>query len=100
MLNFCYKHFDFFQYIEFDEVYDYADEEKNLEDGEGSDDDDDGWITPGNIDVVKKKFGADVHDESDDTPRTPVACMSTDYSIQNVLKQIGLNVASFDGKVI
>lgn len=29
-----------------------------------------------------------------------VACMTTDFAMQNVLKQIGLNVAALDGRVI
>lgn len=29
-----------------------------------------------------------------------VACMTTDFAMQNVLKQIGLNIAALDGRVI
>lgn len=67
------------------------------EDGEGEDDDDDnGWITPSNIKEVKRDFGTDL---LEDNP-SQVACMTTDYAMQNVLKQIGLNIAALDGRVI
>uniref|UniRef100_A0A182XFG2 RNA-binding protein NOB1 n=1 Tax=Anopheles quadriannulatus TaxID=34691 RepID=A0A182XFG2_ANOQN len=82
-----------------EEEYDDDDEEE--EDGEDDEedndgDDDAGWITPSNIKQVKRDMGMDLHDE---TPTT-VACITTDYALQNVLKQIGLQVAALDGRVI
>lgn len=72
-------------------------EDSTNEDGEEEDDDDDeGWITPSNIKEVKRDFGTDL---LEDNP-SPVACMTTDYAMQNVLKQIGLNIAALDGRVI
>lgn len=65
------------------------------ESAEGSDDDG-GWITPGNISNVKKNFGGEVLEEQD----VEVACITTDYAMQNVLKQMGLNVTALDGRVI
>lgn len=59
-------------------------------------DDDEGWITPGNINNVKKNFGAEVLEEKD----VEVACITTDFAMQNVLKQMGLNVTSLDGRII
>lgn len=71
-------------------------EDSTSEDGEEEDDDDEGWITPSNIKEVKRDFGTDL---LEDNP-SPVACMTTDYAMQNVLKQIGLNIAALDGRVI
>lgn len=59
-------------------------------------DDDDSWITPSNFSQAKKMFGNEVVEED----AADVACMSTDYAVQNVLKQINLNVASLDGRII
>uniref|UniRef100_A0A182NQ49 RNA-binding protein NOB1 n=1 Tax=Anopheles dirus TaxID=7168 RepID=A0A182NQ49_9DIPT len=69
-----------------------ADEEDEDED----DDDDSSWITPGNIAQVKRDMGMDLHEEAS----TTVACITTDYALQNVLKQIGLQVAALDGRLI
>ncbi|CRK91000.1 CLUMA_CG004688, isoform A [Clunio marinus] len=79
-------------------------EEKEKEDSENeeesedeeSDDDDEGWITPSNINNVKRNFGAEVLDDQD----VEVACITTDFAMQNVLKQMGLNVTSLDGRII
>lgn len=61
------------------------------------DDDDDGdWITPDNIAQVKLDYGLDCLEELP----SPVACITTDFAMQNVLKQIGLQVAALDGRVI
>lgn len=55
-----------------------------------------GWITPTNIKKVKKSLEGKV--ESDVVP--VVACMSTDYALQNVLKQMNLQICALDGCVI
>ncbi|XP_069966803.1 RNA-binding protein NOB1 [Bactrocera oleae] len=55
-----------------------------------------GWITPSNIKKVKKSLEGKV--KSDVVP--VVACMSTDYALQNVLKQINLQICALDGRVI
>lgn len=60
------------------------------------DDDNEGWITPSNISNVKKNFGGDVLEEAE----VEVACITTDFAMQNVLKQMGLNVTSLDGRII
>lgn len=79
-----------------DEEDEDADEDDaNVEEQE-EDDDDEGWITPSNIKDVKRDFGTDFMEESP----SPVACMTTDFAMQNVLKQIGLHVAALDGRVI
>lgn len=75
-------------------------EEDTLEDEsepeEDEDDDEEGWITPSNIKNVKRDFGTDLLEENP----SPVACMTTDFAMQNVLKQIGLHIAALDGRVI
>lgn len=81
--------------------YDKNEHEVNESDNDYDDDDDDdnddsGWITPGNISNVKKELDSDFLEEK---PAT-VACLTMDFAMQNVLKQIGLNVAALDGRVI
>lgn len=68
------------------------------EDDEDDDDDDESsWITPSNINEMKSACGKDVLEE---TEQARVACMSTDFAVQNVLKQINLNIAALDGRLI
>lgn len=84
---------------EISEDEDNEEEEERNGEGESDDDDDDddsGWITPSNFAQVKRDFGTDQKEET----ITTVACISTDYAIQNVIKQMGLNIAAMDGKVI
>lgn len=82
---------------ECDEEMSEDDEEAEQEEGEDDDEDDDeGWITPSNIKEIKRDYGTDLLEE---TP-SPVACMTTDFAMQNVLKQIGLHIAALDGRVI
>eukprot|EP00123_Amoebidium_parasiticum_P009386 comp19436_c0_seq1/m.22565 comp19436_c0_seq1/g.22565 ORF comp19436_c0_seq1/g.22565 comp19436_c0_seq1/m.22565 type:complete len:567 (-) comp19436_c0_seq1:550-2250(-) len=61
--------------------------------------DQDGWITPDNIKKVSKSqfdpFGDTVVDR-----HVKVACLTTDYAMQNVLIQMGLHVVSIDGMLI
>lgn len=70
-----------------------SEEEQNSEEEA---DNDEGWITPGNISNVKKNFGAEVLEEQE----VEVACITTDFAMQNVLKQMGLNVTALDGRII
>ncbi|KAL8612402.1 hypothetical protein ACOMHN_008387 [Nucella lapillus] len=73
-------------------------EDKEEEEMDEDDDDDEGWITPSNIDSVKHQMGIGAAA----TPKTPVsvACLTTDFAVQNVLIQMGLNVVSVDGMLI
>nr|CAG4646340.1 EOG090X07WR [Macrothrix elegans] len=71
-----------------------GEEEQEEEDDEG-DDDDSGWITPGNIDHVKKTMNGVV-----ESIQLDVACLTTDFAMQNVLMQMGLHVVSLEGKLI
>lgn len=57
---------------------------------------DDGWITHSNIKKAKKALEGKV--ETDEVP--PVACMTTDYALQNVLKQLNLHLAALNGRII
>ncbi|XP_063698965.1 RNA-binding protein NOB1 [Culicoides brevitarsis] len=76
-------------------VEDDVEEEENEEEEE-EDDDEEGWITPSNIRSLKTNFGPQTYSEA--VPN--VACMTSDFAMQNVLKQIGLKVAALDGRVI
>lgn len=64
-------------------------------DGEDDDGDDDGWITPGNLKEKKAAMAGRAENE-----RVVVACMTTDFAMQNVLKQIGLNIIGTNGLII
>ncbi|XP_046466111.1 RNA-binding protein NOB1 [Neodiprion pinetum] len=74
----------------------FTDEDQEIEESESEDDNDEGWITPRNIVKVKKDMDADIQEEKP----AKVACLTTDFAMQNVLKQIGLQVVSLDGRVI
>jgi len=67
-------------------------------DDEENDDDDDGWITPGN--VKEKRAAMAGRGEEEAETRVRVACMTTDFAMQNVLKQIGLNIVGTNGMII
>ncbi|XP_020298976.1 RNA-binding protein NOB1 isoform X2 [Pseudomyrmex gracilis] len=58
--------------------------------------DDSGWITPGNLENVKKQMDSEILEEKTAT----VACLTMDFAIQNILLQMGLNVVAMDGRVI
>uniref|UniRef100_A0A336LWY3 RNA-binding protein NOB1 n=1 Tax=Culicoides sonorensis TaxID=179676 RepID=A0A336LWY3_CULSO len=72
------------------------DEDSGNEESEEEDDDENGWITPSNIKSLKSNYGPQTYDETVPT----VACMTSDFAMQNVLKQIGLHVSALDGRVI
>jgi len=79
-----------------DNGYDSDVESNEAEEEEGGDDD--GWITPSNLVNKKKAFAGEVKPDEDEA--VVVACMTTDFAMQNVLKQIGLNILGTDGMVI
>ncbi|XP_060522569.1 RNA-binding protein NOB1 isoform X2 [Cylas formicarius] len=62
----------------------------------GNDYNESGWITPSNISVVKTQLNSQLMEEK----HVPVACMTTDFAMQNVLKQMNLNVAALNGHLI
>eukprot|EP00092_Neocalanus_flemingeri_P008169 GFUD01008809.1.p1 GENE.GFUD01008809.1~~GFUD01008809.1.p1 ORF type:complete len:538 (+),score=169.22 GFUD01008809.1:46-1659(+) len=61
-------------------------------------DDDDGWITPGNVKTKKAVFAGT--DEVSEPVKVTVACMTTDFAMQNVCKQLGLNIIGTNGMMI
>lgn len=60
------------------------------DDGEGD------WITPSNIAQVKKQFDSLKLDEKSTTVEINTACITGDFSMQNVLMQIGIKVLSVE----
>lgn len=72
-------------------------EEAEESESESSDDDESSWITPSNLQEMKSTCNKEV---IDDQKSARVACMSTDFAVQNVLKQINLNIAALDGRII
>lgn len=65
-------------------------------DDDDNDDDDDGWITPSNVKTAKKQVNSGLVEEK----HVEVACITTDFAMQNVLKQMNLNVSALDGRMI
>lgn len=74
-----------------------SDEDESDEVGSESEEEDDaeGWITPSNIKTLKSNFGGQTY--VDEVPK--VACMTSDFAMQNVLKQMGIHVTAVDGRV-
>ncbi|XP_045500935.1 RNA-binding protein NOB1 [Colias croceus] len=73
-------------------------ESEEYESESDDDDDDDGseWITPSNLKEKKKEIEFGECEEKN----VDVACITSDFAMQNVLKQIGLNVTAVDGRII
>lgn len=46
--------------------------------------------------AIKRSYG----NESAAIELVRVACMSTDFAVQNVVKQMNMNIAALDGKII
>ena len=82
---------------EIEEVADHGYDSDN-ENVEVEEDDDDGWITPSNL----KSKKAALNGVSDDArpQRVKVALMTTDFAMQNVCKQMGLNIIGSNGMII
>lgn len=57
-----------------------------------SEDDESDWIDRSNINTICKNIK--------NLDLKIVACLSTDFSIQNVLRHMGINILSLDGKLI
>lgn len=77
-------------------VADDDDDDEESEDDEDTDSDGGEWITPGNLASKKKEMEMGEFEDKD----VEVACITSDFAMQNVLKQIGLNVTSIDGRII
>jgi RNA-binding protein NOB1 len=71
-------------------------EDDSDKENEDEDDDDEGWITPSNLKEKKASLAGKVAEDS----RVEVACITTDFAMQNVLKQIGLNIIGANGMII
>ncbi|KAI5651476.1 PIN domain of ribonuclease domain-containing protein [Phthorimaea operculella] len=69
-------------------------EEDSEEESESDGEDD--WITPGNLSQKKKEIELGEFEEK----AVEVACITSDFAMQNVMKQIGLNVTAIDGRII
>jgi RNA-binding protein NOB1 len=63
------------------------------------DNDDQGWITSENVKECVRAGQGEIADDKPDE-FIEVACITTDFAVQNVLKQMTLNVVSIDGLVI
>ncbi|CAD5117126.1 DgyrCDS5934 [Dimorphilus gyrociliatus] len=64
---------------------------------EENEDDEEGWITPSNVRSIRAKMG---NIDLDEKKEIDVACITTDFAMQNVLLQLGLNVISENGMLI
>nr|XP_034833540.1 RNA-binding protein NOB1 [Maniola hyperantus] len=73
-----------------------SDDDDDESESEESDSDNGEWITPNNFKEKKKELG----DGEFEDRNVDVACITSDFAMQNVLKQIGLYVTSIDGRVI
>nr|CAG4640949.1 EOG090X07WR [Eulimnadia texana] len=80
---------------EAEEDYEEEEEEEVDEEEEEEEDGDNGWITPSNISKVKNQIQGQVEDS-----QLEVACITTDFAMQNVLVQVGMHIVSLDGKQI
>ena len=76
----------------------YDSDKENDDDDDLSEDDGDGWITPGNLKNKKAVFAGT--DEGCIPKKLTVACMTTDFAMQNVCKQLGLNIIGTNGMMI
>ncbi|KAI4464494.1 rna-binding protein nob1 [Holotrichia oblita] len=75
----------------------HEDDDNSSETSDYDDEDDDaGWITPSNIKEIKKQINSSFVEEK----AVKVACITTDFAMQNVLKQMNLNVSALDGRII
>ncbi|CAD0202067.1 unnamed protein product [Chrysodeixis includens] len=79
-----------------DDVMVKVSDEEESESEEDSDSDGGEWITPGNFAEKRKEMELGEFEEK----AVEVACITSDFAMQNVLKQIGLNVTSIDGRII
>ncbi|KAK9768421.1 20S-pre-rRNA D-site endonuclease nob1 [Basidiobolus ranarum] len=67
---------------------------------EEEEDDDEGWITPDNIAKFKRADAGFIKPEETVEEPIKVACITTDFAMQNVLLQQGLKLISIDGILI
>merc|ERR1712029_529081 len=89
----------FYEEPEEDENEEMDQDDEGIENSE-EEDDDEGWITPSNLKAKRlEMLGA--NDEEDEEDREIiVACLTTDFAMQNVMKQMGIHVLSAEGVII
>ncbi|CAG9771971.1 unnamed protein product [Ceutorhynchus assimilis] len=73
-----------------------ANEKEDSSSSANEEDDDIGWITPSNINQAKKQINSQLMQDK----QVQVACMTTDFAMQNVLRQMNLNLSALDGRII
>ncbi|CAD7944753.1 unnamed protein product [Amoebophrya sp. A25] len=69
----------------------------NPDEEDSESDDDDGWVTVDNINRLQNVVEANKGSSSSDSAQSPICILSTDYSVQNVAIQMGLQALSIDG---
>lgn len=79
-----------------DDGLENTEESEELEDG----DVEEGWITPSNLNEIQKQCIAEAEKQEIADFKIKVGCMTSDFSMQNVLIQIGITVLSMDGLLI
>jgi len=79
---------------DYDRGYDSDSDKEN----DASGDDEDGWITPGNVKTKKAVYNGT--EEGKAPQKVMVACMTTDFAMQNVCKLLGLNIIGTNGMMI
>uniref|UniRef100_A0A1E1WBP7 RNA-binding protein NOB1 n=1 Tax=Pectinophora gossypiella TaxID=13191 RepID=A0A1E1WBP7_PECGO len=79
-----------------DVIVKVSDDEVEEESEDEESDGDDEWITPGNLAQKKKEMELGEFEEKS----VEVACITSDFAMQNVMKQVGLNVTAIDGRII
>ena len=71
-----------------------TDQVPELEDDKSYSDNTEGWITPSNLHKHQTKHLQGSPPKISNEPRIQIACITTDFAMQNVLLQIGLNLLS------
>uniref|UniRef100_A0A0N5BAC3 RNA-binding protein NOB1 n=1 Tax=Strongyloides papillosus TaxID=174720 RepID=A0A0N5BAC3_STREA len=77
-----------------EEDKDLSEEENESFESNDESTDDEGWITPSNFSKVVTKFDPSMGVSNE---HQEVACLSTDFAVQNVLKHMELGIVSVDG---
>lgn len=71
--------------------------EKGEEISKSEENNEEGWITPSNIEQIRKEIQNMKVEEEEN--QTTVGCMTGDFAIQNVLLQIGLKVINIEDRL-
>jgi RNA-binding protein NOB1 len=69
------------------------------ENDDRDDDDETGWITTDNLKETLERMGG-APEEPVDEENIGVACLTTDFAVQNVLLHMGLHIVSLDGMLV